>query len=68
MVNRINSAKGPTDLADMRRLLLAFPDLKALEGPVADRLRKSGAPETVLEAWRKIAIEEIVAENDDDGY
>jgi hypothetical protein len=68
MVNRINSAKGPTDLADIRRLLLAFPDLKALDGHVADRLRNSGAPEAILQAWRKIAVEEIVAENDDDGY
>jgi hypothetical protein len=68
MVNRTKSAKGPTDLADIRRLLLAFPELKAPEGPVADRLRQSGSSATVLEAWREIAIQEIIAENDDDGY
>jgi hypothetical protein len=68
MANRTKSAKGPTDLADIRRLLLAFPELKAPEGPVADRLRQSGSSATVLEAWREIAIQEIIAENDDDGY
>jgi Nucleotidyl transferase AbiEii toxin, Type IV TA system len=68
MVSRSGTAKGMTDLADLYRLLLAFPELKALEGPVVDRLRNSGVSETVLEAWRKIAVEEIIAENDDDGY
>ncbi len=42
MVNRSKTAKGATDLADIRRLLLTFPDLKAREGSVADRLRASG--------------------------
>ena len=44
MVNRSKSAKGPADLTDIRRLLLTFPELKTLEGPVAERLRESGAP------------------------
>ena len=68
LVNRSKSAKGPTDLTDIRRLLLRFPDLKATEGRVADCLRLSGAPELVIEAWREIAVQEIVPENDDDGY
>src|SRR5438270_4155147 len=33
MVSRSRSAKGPSDLTDIRRLLLTFPDLKAAEGP-----------------------------------
>jgi len=68
MVKRSKSAKGPTDLTDIRRLLLTFPELKAFEGPVADRLRDSGAPGPVLDAWREIAAQEIVAEDDDEGY
>ena len=68
MVNRAKSAKGPTDLTDIRRLLLAFPELKAREGLVADHLRDAGAPGPVLEAWREIVSSEIVAENDDEGY
>ncbi len=68
MVSHSKSAKGLIDHADIRRLLLTFPRLKALEGPVADRLRDFGASGKVLEAWREIAAQEIVAENDDDGY
>jgi len=68
MVHRSKSAKGLMDLADIRRLLLIFPELKVFEGPVADCLRAAGAPSTTLEAWRKIAAQEIVAEDDDAGY
>jgi hypothetical protein len=67
MVNRSGTAKQLMDLADIRRLLLAFPDLKAVEGIVADRLSATDAPAPALKAWREIAAEEIVAENDDDG-
>ncbi len=68
MVMRAESVKGPSDLTDIRRLLLTFPELKAREGPVADRLRASGASEAVIEAWREIAMREIVPEDDDEGY
>jgi len=68
MINRSKSAKGPTDLTDIRRLLLTFPDLKSAEGLVADCLRASGASGPVIEAWREIAAQDIVPENDDDGY
>jgi Nucleotidyl transferase AbiEii toxin, Type IV TA system len=68
MVSRSGTAKRIIDLADLHRLMLAFPELKTLEGTVADRLRDAGASEVALEAWRKIAVEDIVAENDDDGY
>jgi hypothetical protein len=67
-VSRSKSAKGPSDLTDIRRLLLTFPQLKAFEGPVLERLRAAGSPDAVLEAWREIAGGDIVAENDDDGY
>jgi hypothetical protein len=68
MVSRAKSAKGLTDHADIRRLLLTFPELKVREGLVADRLRDAGAPGPVLDAWRAIAASEIVAEDDDEGY
>jgi hypothetical protein len=68
MVSRIGTANQMMDLADIRRLLLRFPELQAAEGPVAERLRASGAPAPALEAWREIAAQEIVAENDEDGY
>jgi hypothetical protein len=68
MVNRSRSAQGPSDLTDIRRLLLTFPELKAFEGPVSDRLRLAAAPQAVVDAWREIVAQEIVAEDDDEGY
>ena len=47
---------------------MTFPDLEAFEGPVADCLRADGAPSTTLEAWRELAAQEIIAEDDDEGY
>ena len=67
-INRSQSAKGPTDLADIRRLLLTFPELKAFEGPIAERIRATGASSDALEAWRGIVAQEIAADDDDDGY
>ncbi len=67
-VSRSGTAKRLSDLVDIHRLLLTFPELKAFEGPVADRLRESGAAGPVLDAWREIAAQEIIAENDDEGY
>jgi hypothetical protein len=68
MVSRSGTAKRLTDLADIHRLLLAFPDLKFVEGLVADRLKATDAPAATLKAWREIAAAEIVAEKDEDGY
>lgn len=68
MVGRRQTAKGATDIADIRRLLLTFPDLKTPDGHVAEHLRTSGATETVLDAWRQIAAEEIMPEDDEAGY
>lgn len=67
-VSRMGSAKRFTDLADIYRLLLTFPDLKTPDGPVAEHLRASGASETVLDAWRGIVAEEITPEDDEAGY
>jgi hypothetical protein len=68
MVSRTGTAKRMTDQADVYRLLLTFPELKAAEGAVGARLLESAVPAKVLEAWSEIAAQEIVAENDEDGY
>ncbi len=68
MANRSGTAKRMTDLADIHRLLLTFPELKSGEGPVAEWLRATHSSDTVLDAWREIAAGEIIADNDDDGY
>lgn len=67
MVSRTKTAKGMTDIADLRRLLLAFPELKVESGPVAEALNAAGATPEVLEAWRALVILEIEPE-DEDGY
>ena len=68
MTSRSGTAKRLTDLADIHRLLLTFPDLKTAEGPVADCLQEWGEPALALDAWREIVAHEIVPENDDEGY
>jgi hypothetical protein len=54
------------DAADIRRLLLAFPDLKTPEGPVTERLQRSSASAEVLKAWRSIVAEDIRPDNEND--
>jgi hypothetical protein len=63
MVDRPGTAREMMDLADVYRLLLTFPELKAREGQVARRLRESGAPDFVLDAWHDVAESEIVGED-----
>ena len=48
MVGRPNTAKGMTDVADLRRLLLAFPDLKTQDGPVKRSLLAKSVSEQTL--------------------
>ena len=67
-VSRSGTAKGIIDLADIRRLLLAFPDLKTVDGRVGDRLLAAGASEAALSAWRAITAQEILPDDDDAGY
>jgi len=68
MTSRAHKPKGIIDKADLYRLLLAFPDLKAEEGAVAERLRANGAGEAVLASWKAIVAEDIQPEDDDEGY
>jgi hypothetical protein len=68
MVNRQHKPKGLIDRADLCRLLLAFPNLKTVEGPVADRLRAAAANEGVMAAWRELVAQPIEPEDEDAGY
>jgi Nucleotidyl transferase AbiEii toxin, Type IV TA system len=67
LVHRAGRPKAGTDLVDVQRLLLAFPDLKAEEGPVTDRLRQMSASENVISRWREIARAPIEPD-EDEGY
>jgi hypothetical protein len=61
--------KGATDLADLRRLLLAHPELRAVGGVVADRLRDLADDEQAQAVWCEIVEAEIVSDEDaDEGY
>lgn len=68
MVSRPKTPKGMMDAADLRRLLLAFPELKADRGPVSETLRDLQAPKEAIDAWRSLVREEILAEDDEAGF
>lgn len=68
MVQRTKVAKGFTDRADLYRLLLTFPELKSVEGPVAERLRAAGASAEVMSAWKELVAQEILPEDDADEF
>lgn len=54
-----------SDRLDLHRLLRAFPDLRAEEGVVTDRLRAASAPEATLALWRELAQEHLEPDSDD---
>lgn len=66
MTSRSKTAKGMTDIADLRRLLLTFPELKTELGPVADSLRVSGATDLEMTAWRDLVAQDIQSDDNDE--
>jgi hypothetical protein len=68
MISRGHKAKGMIDRADLYRLLLAFPELKSKEGPVAERLRAAEAPASVMAAWKELVAEQILPEDEDEKF
>ena len=67
-ISRPKTAKGLIDVADLRRLLLVFPQLKTQLGPVRDRLDAAGASSGALEAWNDLVAQEILPEDDDSEF
>ena len=65
---RRGKPKSGTDWRDLALLLLTFPELKTDPGPVVARLEASGADPRVLDAWKKLASQEILPEDEDDGF
>ena len=68
MVARPQTAKGLTDAADLRRLLLAFPELKCEHGAVSERLLANGATEKTLAAWHDLVHQEILPDDDESEF
>ena len=64
MVGRPKTAKGLIDEADLRRLLLVFPELKTAEGTVAECLRAGQNAETMLAVWRDLVSQEFLPEDE----
>jgi hypothetical protein len=61
--------KGATDLADLRRLLLAHPELRDDAGPVSSALEHLTSDASVRSLWRDLASAPPVSDEDvDDGY
>jgi hypothetical protein len=54
-----------SDRLDVKRMLLALPELRQVEGVVAERLRGGGASEATLGIWREIVDEPSVDDEDD---
>lgn len=67
LVHRAGRPKAGTDLVDVQRLLLAFPELKSEEGLVTDQLRHMSAQEEILSRWREI-VHAPIEPDEDEGY
>jgi hypothetical protein len=67
-VDRRGTPKAGTDWRDLALLLLTFPDLKAAEGSVLERLHAGNADEKTIKAWNKIVKQVIRPEDEDDEF
>ena len=64
-LRRRGTPKSGTDWRDIAVLLLAFPELKSLSGPVRERLDAAGADAVTIAAWNELVAETIVADVED---
>jgi hypothetical protein len=67
-VRRRGKPKSFTDRRDIAHMLLCFPELKAEQGPVRERLMAHGADDEILAFWDQLVAEEILAEGEDDEF
>jgi hypothetical protein len=67
LVHRAGRPKAGTDLVDVQRLLLAFPELKSEAGPVTDQIRHMNGREEILSRWREI-VHTPIEPDEDEGY
>lgn len=61
---RRGQPKSGTDWRDLALLLLAFPELRADDGPVAARLQALGASSGAMETWHLLAAQEWQVDED----
>jgi hypothetical protein len=67
MLNR-RGPKKHIDMADLFRMLLAFPELKVERGQVAECLRAIRTSHAVMTAWKDLVAREILPEGEDDKF
>jgi len=65
---RRGQPKSGTDWRDVAMLLLAFPELKQNDGPVAERLRAANAGEDIMNLWRDLVSQNIQPAEEDDEF
>jgi hypothetical protein len=65
IADRGKTPKGATDLADLRRLVLTFPKLRASKGPVADALSAAEADYDAVAIWQEIVAKGVETEDED---
>jgi hypothetical protein len=69
LTKRRLAPKGATDLADLRRLLIAHPELRTKAGSVVDAITRTGGSEDALRAWLELLEQPVVTDEDvDEGY
>jgi hypothetical protein len=65
MAARGGRPKELSDRLDIKRPLLAMPELRQVEGVVAYRLRRAGASDATLGVWREMVNEPSVDDAED---
>lgn len=69
LVKRRQAPKGATDLADLRRILLAHPELRQDQAGVAEAIRVVGGGQEEITQWTALLAEALVSdEESDEGY
>lgn len=65
MAARKGQEKGLSDRLDLHRLLRAFPELRAEDGPVPERLAALGADIASVAAWREVVLAPLGVDDED---
>ncbi len=65
---RRGQPKSGTDWRDLAMLLLAFPELKQMDGLVMERLRAENAADDVINLWSDLVKQEIQSTDEDDEF
>ncbi len=67
-VSRHGKPKSFTDQRDLAVLLLRFPELKTLCGPVRDRLAEADASHEAIAAWEELVHRDIAPDDEGDSW